>query len=166
MQACAWSGYRPQPRIRPPRRDGYKLHRRFFGRGGGLMGAILSTSGHHLAMKIKAVAGQGQGSHLRQSTSRRTARAAHRPHSRLRLHPRGNVGNFSPRLRLGSHISRWRGNGAPARPDPSYAWSYLLMAVSPSVRISVSGARGESQADKLRRIGQHGVLPSPRKALP
>lgn len=34
------------------------------------------------------------------------------------------------------------------------------MAVSPSVRINVSGARGESQADILRRTGQFGVLPS------
>ena len=33
------------------------------------------------------------------------------------------------------------------------------MAVSPSVRINVSGARGESQADILRRTGQFGVLP-------
>lgn len=34
------------------------------------------------------------------------------------------------------------------------------MAVSPTVRINVSGARGESQADILRRTGQFGVLPT------
>ena len=33
------------------------------------------------------------------------------------------------------------------------------MAVSPTVRINVSGARGESQADILRRTGRYGVLP-------
>jgi len=34
------------------------------------------------------------------------------------------------------------------------------MAVSPSVRINVTGARGESQADILRRTGQFGILPT------
>lgn len=34
------------------------------------------------------------------------------------------------------------------------------MAISPTVRINVSGARGESQADILRRTGQYGVLPT------
>lgn len=33
------------------------------------------------------------------------------------------------------------------------------MALSPSVRIDVTGARGESQADVLRRTGMYGVLP-------
>lgn len=32
------------------------------------------------------------------------------------------------------------------------------MAISPTVRVNVSGARGESQADILRRTGQYGVL--------
>lgn len=35
-----------------------------------------------------------------------------------------------------------------------------MALITPSVRINVSGARGESQADILRRTGQFGVLPT------
>lgn len=34
------------------------------------------------------------------------------------------------------------------------------MAISPSVRVNVTGARGESQADILRRTGRYGVVPT------
>jgi len=39
------------------------------------------------------------------------------------------------------------------------------MTVSPTVRIDVSGARGESTPDTLRRTGQYGVLPTDTDAL-